>query len=248
MNLGLIILTGASGIIGKVLTENLLSKGWEVLGITRTKESALKMNNLYKDNPKFKCRAIDLCSKNCEEEIKLNLENMKNIYGIIHNARDISNLQITSSGLTDEREFINEFSLAITIPYKITMKLKNSGLKRVIFISSQYGIVAPNPNLSKDGLKSSPIQYGVAKAAQIHLVKELAVRLSKEKILVNAIALGGIEGRASKEFKQRYSEYLPIQRMLFDYEIVPAVNFLLDPKNTASTGSTIILDGGWTST
>ena len=55
MNSGLIILTGASGIIGKVLTENLLSKGWEVLGITRTKESASKMNNFYKSNPKFKC-------------------------------------------------------------------------------------------------------------------------------------------------------------------------------------------------
>ena len=245
MNSGLIILTGASGIIGKILTQNLLLEGWNVLGITRTKDSALKMNQMYQ-NSKFKCLAIDLSAENFEEKIKYNLDNKKNIYGIIHNARNISNLKVTSSGMTLEKEFINEFALAVTIPYKLTMNLKNFGLKRVIFISSQYGLVAPNPNLSKDGLITSPIQYGVAKAAQFHLVKELAVRLSEKKILVNAIALGGIEGRASKQFKEKYSQNLPIKRMLFDYEIIPAVNFLLDPKNTASTGSTVVVDGGWT--
>ena len=246
MNSGLVILTGVSGVIGKILSENLLAEGWDVLGITKTEKSSLKMNKIYKDNPKFKSIAIDLCADKFEEKIEKTLSNSKKIYGIIHNARDISNLKLASSGLTDEKEFINEFSLAITSPYKISMSLKNYGLKRIIFISSQYGIVAPNPNLYMDKLLNSPIQYGVAKAAQIHLVKELAVRLSDENILVNAIALGGIEGRTSNIFKEKYSQCLPIKRMLHDYEIVPAVNFLLDPKNTASNGSTVIVDGGWT--
>ena len=35
--------------------------------------------------------------------------------------------------------------------------------------------------------KSSPIYYGVSKAAEIHLTKELAVRLS-DKIRVNSIS------------------------------------------------------------
>ena len=45
-----------------------------------------------------------------------------------------------------------------------------------------YGVVPPNKNLYTDKYKSSPIYYGVSKAAEIHLSKELAVRLQKKKL------------------------------------------------------------------
>ena len=50
-----------------------------------------------------------------------------------------------------------------------------------------YGSVAPNPSLYDDFHSESSINYGVVKAAQIHLVKELAVRLGSNS-RVNAIS------------------------------------------------------------
>ena len=136
--------------------------------------------------------------------------------------------------------------MAVNIPYKITYLLKNKNLKRVIFINSQYAVMTPKPGLYENGLDSSPIQYGVSKAAQLQLARELAKRLSKNNILVNSIILGGISGRTSIEFVERYSKYLPIGRMLNDIEILPAIDFLLDPENTACCGSSVTVDGGWT--
>ena len=56
-----------------------------------------------------------------------------------------------------------------------------------------YGIVPPNPNLYKKGESGTPIHYGVAKAALIHLTKELAIRLSDKQVRVNSISYGGVE-------------------------------------------------------
>ena len=44
-------------------------------------------------------------------------------------------------------------------------------LKTIVNIGSMYGLVAPNPKLYEDFKKESPIQYGVSKAALVHLAK-----------------------------------------------------------------------------
>ena len=246
MTSGTIIITGASGKLGKVITKHLLTKNWNILAITNSEKSAQELKELNNQNQMLEVFAVDLFLKNSHQLIKEKINDKNGAYALIHNARDLSSLKVSKEGLTDMNDFTNEFSLAVSIPYRLIMSLKDKNLKRIIFMSSQYGIVAPNPILYKDGLLSSPIQYGVAKAAQIHLAKELATRLAKNKILVNSIALGGIEGRVSKDFINSYSKLLPIGRMLKEIEVLPAIEFLLDPLNTATTGATISVDGGWT--
>ena len=65
----LILLTGASGKIGSVITENLLKRGWEVLALTKTKKSALNLDKIHKNNHRFSSLAIDLFESNIEKKL-----------------------------------------------------------------------------------------------------------------------------------------------------------------------------------
>ena len=42
-----VILTGASGKLGTVMTGHLLHQGWKVLAVTRTEESAARLRGMY---------------------------------------------------------------------------------------------------------------------------------------------------------------------------------------------------------
>ena len=103
-----------------------------------------------------------------------------------------------------------------------------------------------NKNLYVDKYASSPIYYGVSKAAEIHLTKELAVRLSDYKIRVNSISFGGFEGRVNKNFKKKYSKMCPIGRMLKPYEVFEPLWFLSSNQSSGATGHNLVIDGGWT--
>ena len=246
MGNGLVILTGASGKLGQVMTKHLLTEGWDVLALTKSTKTSNELLKKNKYHQRLKSFGIDLFSENLDELIKTHLDQNSKIYAVIHNARSLSTLKVSSEGITSTEDFIDEFKLGVIIPYRINLLLLDMGLERVIFINSQYGIVPPNPKLYEDELHSSPIQYGVTKAAQIQLSKELAIRFSKQRVLVNSIVLGGIAGRADDQFKKRYSNFLPLERMLNEIELLPAIDFLLDRRNTASTGSSVVVDGGWT--
>jgi NAD(P)-dependent dehydrogenase (short-subunit alcohol dehydrogenase family) len=122
---------------------------------------------------------------------------------------------------------------------------KNSQIRRVVNIGSQYGTVAVNPHLYIDPVKQSPLHYGVAKAALAHLTKELAVRLAGKNIQVNCVAFGGVEGRVDDAFKERYAKLCPMGRMLRDDEVVGPVDMLLSDKCSGITGHVLAVDGGW---
>lgn len=243
-----VILTGASGKLGTVMTGHLLRQGWNVLAVTRSEESAARLRGMYEDPDNLHCLAIDLQSDSAIASLIGCCNSEQGAYAVIHNARSLSSLKVSDQGISADEDLHAEFSMAVTVPYRLTCALQEHGLQRVIFISSQYGVVSPNPNLYEDGLKSSPIQYGVSKAAQIQLAKELSVRLASHGTLVNSIALGGVRGRVNEGLEERYSKMLPLGRMLEEQELLPAIDFLLDPRNTATTGSLLTVDGGWTVT
>ena len=108
-----------------------------------------------------------------------------------------------------------------------------------------YGVVAPTPSLYDNFEESSAVHYGVSKAAQIHLTKELAVRLAP-KIRVNCVSFGGIKGRTDENFENRYKNLTPLQRMLEEEDVVGPIDFLVSDNSTNMTGQNIKVDGGWT--
>ena len=86
----------------------------------------------------------------------------------------------------------------------------------------------------------------MSKAAEIHLTKELAVRLSDKKIRVNSISFGGFEGRVNKTFIKKYKKMCPIGRMLKPHEVFKPLWFLCSEQSSGATGHNLVVDGGWT--
>ena len=105
------------------------------------------------------------------EELIKKLETKKFTY-LINNARDPKGLAISSVTASEMDAFQTEFLMAVILPYKLSVAFSEQ-LCSIVNISSMYGVVPPNAMLYSDGYDKSPIQYGIAKAAQIHLTKEL---------------------------------------------------------------------------
>ncbi len=245
-----IVLTGATGLIGRVLTKHFLSSGDVVIGLGRSPDSLDKLKyELEEDAKQLHCISVDLSSENACDQIQhflLSADLLPDC--LINNARDATYLRMTTSGTVARSDFMGELLLDVVVPYELTMalaKLQSSMLKSVVNVGSQYGIVAPNLSLYSDPAKESPVHYGVAKAGLGHLTKELAVRLANQDIRVNCVAFGGIEGRVKDDFKKRYSMLCPIGRMLNESDLSAPVDLLLSPAASGITGHTLVVDGGW---
>lgn len=241
-----VLITGGTGNIGSRLVTDLLNDGSHVYFTSRSKESALNaMEKNQWDSDRCKPVIVEFASEQSLKKIFRQINDFPD--SIIHNARSLDTFKMNDQGVIDAESFQLEFFNGVTFPYQITMQLALNGrdLRDVIFISSMYGNVAPTPSLYTDFLKQSPANYGVVKAAQIHLVKELAVRLAP-KVRVNAISYGGVEGRVDEAFKERYGKLVPTGRMLNHNDLYPPVKYLLDNVQLNVTGENLKVDGGWT--
>lgn len=244
-----VLVTGATGLLGGEICRYLSAKNWNVVVASQSYQKATEF-------------CAGLCKDRTLTPIEINLLDEQSIYlavnkmqseglkvnYLVNCARSTETLHVDHSGVSQHENLIKEMDLAVFAPYRLINLLiaKSFELDSIVNLSSQYSIVAPNPNLYPDGLNSSSIGYGVAKAALNQLTRELAVRLSKHKIRVNAVAFGGFEGRENKDFTDKYSELVPSGRMLSLNEAGGPVEFLLDNCSSSINGHVLVADGGWT--
>tara|TARA_B110000240_G_C13512425_1_gene460543 strand:+ start:816 stop:1553 length:738 start_codon:yes stop_codon:yes gene_type:complete len=239
-----VLITGGTGLIGRQIIQEFITKGWTVYFTSTSENKAKKLMDFYKSDSIHKI-VVDFYNEDaCEKIIDLLPDS---IDAVIHNARDARNLQFTE-GIVKDDHFLKELQMSVVSPYHLThLLIDKKSLKDVIFISSMYGLVSPNPLLYDDYESSSFPSYGTSKAAQIHLTKELAVRYAKGNVRVNAISYGGVKGRANAEFVERYTSLCPMGRMLdLVDDIFPPIWFIVSNRRLTMTGQNIQIDGGWT--
>jgi NAD(P)-dependent dehydrogenase (short-subunit alcohol dehydrogenase family) len=245
-----ILITGGSGKFGRTLVGHFLAAGDRVVATCRSEGSLEDLTAAFSGfEERLSCLKADFTGADAVAALTGQLE----LLGIqpdclVNNARSLSFLKTGADGLVARQDFLNEYLLDVVVPYELTMALARqagSRLRRVVNVGSQYGTVAANPHLYSDPVKQSPLHYGVAKAALVHLTKELAVRLAGYGIQVNCIAFGGVEGRVDEAFKARYATLCPLGRMLRDDEVAGPVDMLLSDACSGVTGHTLAVDGGW---
>lgn len=102
------------------------------------------------------------------------------------------------------------------------------------------------------GLKGSPNigAYGVSKAADMQLARDLAQEWGPQNIRVNCVAPGLIDTRMAQALindpeQQAFThKKLPLRRLGHPHEIAGAVAFLASPAGAFVTGQTLVADGG----
>lgn len=246
------LITGATGKLGRSFAHGFARLRCNVAFTSRGGDAAkvLEMECLELGAPAVACVEVDLTSENAATFVAGQLSErglLPNV--LINNARNSAYLQSGPRGRISRDGWKGELTLGVVAPYELTMafaEFPSSPLKKVINVASIYGITAPNLNLYEDGDGVTPVHYGVAKAALIHLTKDLAVRLARRGIAVNAVSYGGVAGRADPAFQERYGRLCPTGRMIEDSEVFGAVKFLASEDSGGMTGHNLVVDGGWT--
>jgi NAD(P)-dependent dehydrogenase (short-subunit alcohol dehydrogenase family) len=242
-----VLITGGSGRIGKVLVKAMLQDGHHVAATCRDRTKYLnELGGDLKSIVNLEALESNFFDKDALDKlVSLVGENTDTL---IHNARSLETLRLSDDGNISTEDFNAELFMSVVFPYRLIMTLIRGGLvfKDIVFISSIYGIVVPNPLMYDNFNEQSFLHYGVAKSAQIQLTKELAVRLAPLGVRVNCISYGGVSGRSNEDFERRYSKLNPMSRMLNDGDLYPPLKFFLDNEKIAMTGENMLVDGGWT--
>jgi NAD(P)-dependent dehydrogenase (short-subunit alcohol dehydrogenase family) len=148
----------------------------------------------------------------------------------------------------DVRE--EDFDLTLAVNLKGTFFASQAAGR--VMIRQKYGRIV---NLgSQAGFIALPTEsvYCMTKAAISHLTKCLAVEWARHNITVNAVAPtfirtpGTAECLANDAFRADVLSRIPLGRIGEPMEVAAAVLYLASPAAALVTGTTLLIDGGWT--
>ena len=228
------LVTGASRGIGKALLERLVKDGYKVYGTYNTGESeAIEIQS--------KCKSVSFFQVNFQDRKDTNffLQRIQGIEfdAIINNAGTIF---FNPPEQIDIYNWDDTFNVNLNTPLIICQKLSKN--------------LRPNASIvniaSTDGLigSFSSIAYSASKAGLINLTKSLANVFGPRKIRVNTIAPGWVDtsGGMLLPVSKEAIKLIPLGRMGQPEEIAAVTSFLISPEASYITGSTIVVDGGYT--
>lgn len=118
------------------------------------------------------------------------------------------------------------------------------GAGSVIFVSSMYALVAPQPLLYEGLPINNPAGYAVSKAGVTQLARWLSTAMAPD-VRVNSVTPGGVSRSQDPEFVRRYEERTPMARMATEYDLVGPVLFLASDLACYVNGHDLVVDGGY---
>ncbi|PIY79911.1 MAG: hypothetical protein COY81_00265 [Candidatus Pacebacteria bacterium CG_4_10_14_0_8_um_filter_43_12] len=244
----IVLLTGATGTIGRQLLQHLLVKGYHVVATTRSQKNKQLLEKQF-STKNISILISDLTTSNASEQLVEELIQKQLKPSVLINcARDVKQLRAADEAIVPREKWITEYLLDVVVPYELSMliaTMPDSQLQTIVNISSIYGMVAQNPTLYAEPAKSLTNNYGAAKAALIQTTRDLAVQLAP-KVRVNCVSFGGVRHHVPQSFINRYKKLTPQKRMLEKKDVIGPVLFLISPEAATITGHNLVADGGWT--
>lgn len=247
-----IFVSGSYSYLGKSMCEGL---GYYGANLILNGTNINKLNKLKKflSNKKIKCSIACFDITNYQK-VKNYFKKVKTLDVIVHNANKTLHTPLNKF---DEKNYLKSFDTAIlsltNLVNSTTDHLKKSakknGTSSIINISSMYGVISPDPDIYSDPSVASSPQYGVAKAAMIHHTKYLAVHLGKYNIRVNSISPGAFPNSKiskDKKFVKKLASKSPLKRIGQPHELISSIIYLASKSSSFTTGTNLLVDGGWT--
>lgn len=235
-----ILVTGASSGIGRAIAIECSKMGASVI-ITARSEERLQETLREMEDEQNKLIVADL---SIDEDIENLANELPALDGIVHCA-----------GFTIPKPFVFlskddvdavmkvNFSTPVFLTQKLLKSKKINKKASIVFISSISGVYVSSVAGSL---------YSASKGAVNGIVKGMAIELAAKQIRVNSVNPGMIEtnilssGVVSEEQLNEDKKKYPLKRYGKPEEVAYAVIYLLSEASSWTTGSNILIDGGYT--
>jgi len=240
------LVTGAGKGIGKACAIALAEAGANLIILSRTKSDLDKVEKQI-TKLKRKCKSY-ICDVSNYDDVKSVFNKISSLDILVNNAGTNRPDHFTKIKKED-MDYVVDLNMKAAfhvaqLAAKVMLKSKNRKLKggSIINMSSQLGKVgAPKRSI-----------YNMTKFGLEGLTRGMALDLAKKNIRVNTICPTFVETPMvkkffkDKKFKKAMMSNIPLGRLGTDSDIATAVVYLASNASSMITGSSLVIDGGWT--
>ena len=240
------LVTGAGKGLGKACALALAQAGARVIIISRTLSDLTKVEKIIKKTKgsclKFECDVTDL---NKFENI---LSKINKLDVLVNNAGTNKPEHFTKVK-KENMEYLVELNM------KAAFNVAQLCSKKMLELKNRKKIGGSIINMSSQlGRVGAPIRsvYNMTKFGIEGLTRGMAVELAKHNIRVNSVCPTFVETPMvkaffeNKKFKQQMLDNIPLGRAAQENDVSTAVAFLAAESSNSITGTSLMVDGGWT--
>ena len=237
------LVTGAGKGLGRACSLAMAEAGATILALSRTQSD---LDKLEKDIKKIKGKIIKIkCDVMDYEDLKNKLDRIKIIDILVNNAgtnipEPFLDIKQTSMNYLVDLNLKAAFNVAQLVVKKMIKNKKRPG--SIINMSSQLGHV---------GCEGRNV-YNMTKFGIDGLTKGMGVELAKNNIRVNTVAPTFVATPMvknffkNKKFKKSALDRIPMGKLATESDVATTVCFLASSASSMITGTSILIDGGWT--
>jgi NAD(P)-dependent dehydrogenase (short-subunit alcohol dehydrogenase family) len=225
--------TGGSAGIGKVICEQLLAQGYEVVSLARRRTEI--------DHPRLHSVEVDLADRAATAEAVRAVVAQHAVTTVVHNAGVIRAALLADVQLDDLDALVDlHLGCAIQLVQAALPAMRAQRFGRVVLLSSRAAL----------GLQTRT-SYSATKAGMLGMARTWALELAPEGITVNVVAPGPIRTDMFYDVVQQGSDRerqlaasVPVRRLGESADVARAVGFFVDPANSFVTGQVLYVCGG----
>ncbi len=237
------LITGATKGLGRGTAQAIAEAGGNIIALGRNQNELDSLGKLIKKS------RVKYLSFNCDinnfNRIKIFISKLKNLDILVNNAGTNIPEPFLKVKKTSLETLLNvntkaAFYVAQLCANQIIKLKRKQG--SIINISSIFGLVA--------GQKRTV--YSMTKFGIEGLTKGMALDLAKYNIRVNSVCPNIVLTPRTKKYfgDKKYNKYVrestPINKVVTVSDVASAVTFLASEASSMITGSSVIIDGGWT--
>ncbi len=267
-----VLLTGASGHLGRTMVRALLDNGATVIGIggsERILEQAAALNLEYNTREHAGDRVhayrVDLYDIPAFERVLHRIDSDHPVIDVIvNNAHELgprTGFNVPEGHLEDAtfdgwmRNLTGGVYWAALTTQRIGVGMKKRGQGSIVNISTMYATVAPGSKLYQGTTFMNPPGYSAAKAALLAFTRYTASFWGEFGVRANAILPGPFSNTDDSSnnavaeddpFLERLKARTVLGRIGKPRELVGALLYLASSASSFTTGQALVVDGGWT--
>ncbi len=261
-----ILVTGAGGLIGQEVCDAYAAYGAAVIATDNHSFEKLheQMANLKRRYPdgNFYGMSADVTSEESvahlfhhiqekyhQLDVLVNLAAIDAKFDAGQKAINLSRFEHYPLELWERSVAVNATGLLRVTQHAVRLMLpRRSG--HIINVASTYSLVAPNQSLYETDPDSSPvfkpIDYVGTKSMVPNFSRYIATFYAREGIRCNTVVPHGVMNHHPKAFQDNFARLSPLGRMCELKELRGPFVFLASNASSYMTGSTVVVDGGWT--